>query len=336
MMILRQKNVTILLVVMVLITLGGAWYINDQRGQIEALNFRIMSLQYQNSVLASRCNALETNISSVFEEFEVEIAALQEDYAALESLYYTLQYDYDSLEYEVIRQSESRGEIEEEFNIYMAEFKQLKDDVNSRLAFDGDLSRFVTPEDPAVVEMMVEVSGGLETWGSMSEYWGDSKVLHDWVVENIAYAVDSPYPFLYSDPSESVRWFVQSVRYPNETLSDRSGDCEDQAILLESMMEAHNERFTQWCISVQWEGGGHVGVGIPLEGGRLAILDPSGGYHSGSGDSLSSEPVAVALGDWMSMVSGEEMYVKSVFSHGLYVEFDSTDEFLVWFAANYG
>jgi hypothetical protein len=336
MMILRQKNVTILLVIMVLLTLGGAWYINDQRGQIEALNFRIMSLQYQNSVLTSRCNALESNLSSVFEEFEVEIAALQEDYAAIESLYNTLLYNYDSMEYEVIRQSESRSEIEEEFNVYMAQFKQLKDDVNSRLAFDGDLSRFVTPEDPAVIEMMVEISGGLETWGSMSEFWSDSKVLHDWVVENIAYAVDSPYPFLYSDPAESVRWFMQSVRYPNETLTDRSGDCEDQAILLESMMEAHNERFTHWCISVQWEGDGHVGVGIPIEGGRLAILDPSGGYHSGSGDSLSSEPVAVALEGWMSIVSDKEMYVNSVFSHELYVEFDSTDEFLIWFGTNYG
>jgi hypothetical protein len=336
MMILRQKNVTILLVLMVLLTLGGAWYVNDQRKQIEALNFRIMSLQYQNSVLTSRCNALETNISSVFEEFEVEIAALQDDYVELENRYLTLEYDYDRLEYELFRESESRGEIEEEFNVYMAEFRQLKDDVNSRLAFDGDLSRFVTPEDPAVVEAMQMVSGGLETWGSMSEFWGDSKLLHDWIVGNIAYAVDSPYPYLYSDPSESVRWFVQSVRYPNETLADASGDCEDQALLLESMMEAHNERFTQWCISIQWEGDGHVGVGIPIEGGRLAILDPSGGYHSGAGDSLSSMPVTDALDDWISMVSDKETHVNSVFSSELYVEFKDTDEFLAWFTENYG
>jgi len=336
MMILRQKNVTIVLVIMALLTLGGAWYVNDQRKQIEALNFRIMSLQYQNSVLTSRCNALETNISSVFEEFEVEIAVLQEDYAELENLYLTVQYNYDSLEYELFRESESRGEIEEEFNVYMAEFKKLKEDVNSRLAFDGDLSRFVTPEDPAVVEAMQMISGGLETWGSMSEFWGDSKLLHDWIVGNIAYAVDSPYPYLYSDPSESVKWFVQSVRYPNETLADASGDCEDQALLLESMMEAHNERFTQWCISIQWEGDGHVGVGIPIEGGRLAILDPSGGYHSGAGDSLSSMPVTDALDDWISMVSDKETHVNSVFSSELYVEFESTDEFLAWFTENYG
>jgi len=42
------------------------------------------------------------------------------------------------------------------------------------------------------------------------------------------------------------------------------------------------------------------------------------------------------LGDWMSTVSDKEMYVNSVFSHELYVEFDSTDEFLTWFSMNYG
>ena len=336
MMILRQKNVTILLVMMALLSLGGVWYINDQRLQIESLNFRIMSLQYQNSVLTSRCNALESNISSVFEEFEGEIEAIQEDYAALESLYYTLQYDYDSLGYEYTLQSEGRSEIQEEFEVYVAEFKQLRNAVNSRLALDGDLSPFVTPGDPAVVEKMLEVSGGLQTWGSMSEFWGDAKLLHDWIAINIAYAADSPYPFLYSDPSESVRWLCQSVKYPNETLSERSGDCEDQAILLESMLEAHNERFSHWCVSIQWEGDGHVGVGIPVEGGRLAILDPSGGYHTGVGESLSSLPVVGALDDWISVVSDRETRVNSVFGHGLYVEFDGTDEFLAWFTANYG
>ena len=335
-MILRQKNVTILLVVITMLALGGAWYVNDQRKQIEALNFRILSLQYQNSVLTSRCNALEANLSSVFDEFEVEIAALQDDYAELESLYLTLEYEYDRMEYDLYWESEKRAEIEEEYSVYMAEFRQLKEDVNSRLAFDGDLSRFVTPGDPAVIEAMQVITGGLETWGSMSEFWGDSMLLHEWIVGNIAYAVDSPYPYLYSEPSEAVRWFDQSVRYPNETLTDASGDCEDQAILLESMMEAHNEWFTQWCISVQWEGDGHVGVGIPVEGGRLAILDPSGGYHSGAGESLLSMPVADVLDDWISVVSDKETHVNSVFGSELYVEFESTEEFLDWFAENYG
>jgi hypothetical protein len=47
-------------------------------------------------------------------------------------------------------------------------------------------------------------------------------------------------------------------------------------------------------------------------------------------------PVADALDDWISTISDEETYVNSVFSHGLYVEFDSTDEFLTWFSENYG
>jgi len=312
------------------------WYIIYQNEQIENLSFRLMSIQYQNIELTSRCNVLESNITSVFEEFDIEIASLKNNYSIIEESYNNLQYIYNIQKYEITRLNELNIDIQTDFKLYISQYKQLKNDINSRLAFDGDLSHFIKPFDQNIIDIMYDVSGGLETWRSMSEFWSDSMLLYDWIIENIDYASDSPYPFLYSDPFESVRWFSQSVKYPNETLLDRAGDCEDQAILLESMLQAHNNFFTSWCISIQWEGGGHVGVGIPFNGGRLAILDPSGNYHSGSENSFSSEPVIQAIDNWMSIVSNQEMNVTSIFNNNEYIKFNNTTEFYTWFNMLYG
>ena len=128
-----------------LVVLSEAGYILHQQDQMEGLNFRILSLQYQNSVLSPRCNALELKKSEVLRELEGEIKDLKTEYTQLKTDYEALQYDYNNLEYDFNKPRGSNDELLSQFGNYTAQYKQLRESINSRLALDGNLSRFVTP-----------------------------------------------------------------------------------------------------------------------------------------------------------------------------------------------
>jgi hypothetical protein len=199
------------------------------------------------------------------------------------------------------------------------------------VGIDGNLSGFVTPQEPTIVGQMLSITGGHEDPDSMDELWGDYESMYRWVTSRISEELDSPYPYIYADSSQQIRWVKHSVRYPNETLSDRFGDCEDQAILLLSMMTAYSDRLVKWSISIDWEGGGHVAVAYKTDNGGLVILDPTWDYRS---DSLSSgESASFALGEWMELISQKDAYVDSVSDGEMFVEFESTIDFITWFNA---
>ena len=330
------KGLSLVIAVLVISAVGEAWYIVNQQNQIEELNFRITSLQYQSTVLTAWCNKLEYNMSDIQEEFEYQMREMQAEYDGLEVDYIELQRDHSSTTYTLEKLQASNEDLQSEFEEYTAHFKQLQNVVNSRLSLDGNLSGFVTPQDPLVVEKMLEATGGYSDPGSFIEFWEDAFGLYDWVTANIIYGSDSPYPYLYSDPSYPVRWLEHSARYPNETLSDGTGDCEDQALLLLSMLTAHDDLYTKWCISLKWEGGGHMAVALPVTGGRLAILDPANEYYSGTGPNFVSQPVEEALESWISRWNDPTVYVNSIFDETSFYEFESTEEFLEWYSTNFG
>jgi hypothetical protein len=330
------KDLSLVIAVLAMSAVGEAWYIMNQQNQIEDLNFRITSLQYQSTVLTAWCNKLEYNMSDIQEEFEHQMREMQEEYDGLEVDYIELQRDYSSITYTLEKLQERNDEVQSELEEYAANFKQLQNVVNSRLSLDGNLSEFVTPQDPGVVEKMLEATGGYSDPGSFNEFWEDALGLYDWVTTNIMYGSDSPYPYLYSDPSYPVRWLEHSARYPNETLFDRTGDCEDQALLLLSMLTAHDDQYTKWCISLKWDGGGHMAVAFPVADGRLAILDPANEYYSGTGFSFASQPVEEAVEGWIGRWHDPTVFVNSIFNDKSFREFESTEEFLEWYSAIFG
>jgi len=332
---MTPRVTAIFLLLLALSTMGEAWYIVNQQSQIDQLKFRISSLQSQNAALSSSLSVLESNMSGVLGELESEISKMRLEYSQLENEHNNLKDEYDHLESNVEMLLDSKEELESQFGNYTANFKQLRNEVNSRLALDGNLSRFITPGDPALIERMLEITGGHENPQSLTELWEDYKALYDWTTASITYGADSPYPYLDTDPTSPVRWVEHSVRFPNETLSDGTGDCEDQAILLLSMMIAYNEPLAKWCISLQWEGGSHMAAAFPVKGRKLVILDPAVDYHTGTGSELSSKPVEEAIKDWISMWDSDSVFVRSVLNDKYYIVFDSTEEFLEWFHSTY-
>jgi cell division protein FtsB len=324
----------IALVLLATASIGEAWFIANQQNQIDELSFRIMSLQYQNTVLSARSSLLESNMSDVLAEFENRVKDIQDENAKLELEYTDIVGENDRLGYSLTVLQRDHEELLEGYGEYVDQFTQIRGEINSRVGIDGNLSRFVTPQDPAVVGLMLEITGGYEDPGSMDELWGDYGALYDWVTRRIKEELDSPYPYIYADSSRQVGWVKHSVRYPNETLADLSGDCEDQAILLLSMMMAYSDRLEKWSISIDWEGGGHVAVAYPSGDGGLVILDPTRDYRSNS--LVAGEPASVSLGEWIGRFSHEGAYVNSVYDDEMFLEFKSTADFLAWFNANYG
>jgi hypothetical protein len=315
---------TVVLVMLAVSVLGEAWYIVSLHGRIDWADLRISSLQYQNTELTERCIQLETNMSGVVGEFEAEIKSLEADYSELEAEHGDLISGYRGLEAAHYSLQRARDELQGRYDEYVSDYEGLRREVNSRLGL----------EDTIMVRMM-EVTGGREAPGSEVELLGDYKALHDWIRLRIDGSADSPYPYLDLAPSYPVRWVGNSVRFPGETLEDMAGDCEDQAILLLSMMIAYGEGDAKWCISYEWSEGAHVAVSVPVQGGGLIILDPAAGYHTGTASTLIGRPVEEAIDGWIGKWEEKGVFISSIFNAEMRRKFSGTEEFLEWFQANY-
>lgn len=326
---------TLLLMMLAVSALGEAWYIVSLHGRIDQAEFRISSLQYQNTGLTERCIQLETNMSGVVGEFEAEIRSLEADCSELEAEHLELNLSYGGLEEAYSYLLMAMDELQGRYDGYVSDYEGLRREINSRLGLEDAIMEFITPSDPAVMVRMMGVTGGREFPGSEAELLGDYKALHEWIRLRIQGSVDSPYPFLDLTPSYPVRWVGNSVRFPAETLVDMAGDCEDQAILLLSMMIAYGEVDAKWCISYEWDAGAHVAVGVPVQGGGLIILDPAAGYHTGTASTLIGRPVEEAIDGWIGKWEEKGVFISSIFNAEMRRKFSGTEEFLEWFQANY-
>jgi hypothetical protein len=275
-------------------------------------------------------------MSAITEELEDEIKTLERQYVELEIRYSYLENQNTQLEFSLENIYEERDDLQADLDEYVNHFNKLKGEINSRVALDGNYSEFVMPQDPDISDRTLEITGGFTDRESTAELLDDYREIYDWVERHIEDVADSAYPYVYADPSISVRWIRHSVRYPNETLMDAMGDCEDQAILLLSMMTSHNELYDKWCITLNWEGGGHVAVAFPVGTGEMAILDPAKDYISIPKDTTSVDSAEEAIKAWIELFEQEGIYVSGIFNEEEYREFWNTIDFLDWFESNYG
>ena len=144
-------------------------------------------------------------------------------------------------------------------------------------------------------------------------------------------------PFLPENISGELTWWASCWRMPDETLEDETGDCEDMALLLASMLRSYNEgNYPIWVLTIHSsvpEVPGHVAVAFPVAGGNLAILDPAGNYYTGYPyGTLQSENTSAAVSRWLSHWASEMPGAEIVgaFSDDFFQEFSGTDEFLTW------
>ena len=212
------------------------------------------------------------------------------------------------------------------------QYGDLKQQVNVRLGdTPEDKQSFITPNNSSVSAKVLEVTGGYS--GDVNDYWRDCERLYQWVVSNISYSYDSYMPILPETISDGLVWQQDYWRIPEETLGDETGDCEDMAVLLASMLRSYNEgKYRVWVLRIRSGASGHVAVAFPVQGGKLTILDPAGNYYTGQYGSLGSSSVSTAVNNWLSHWQSEMpgAEIVGVFSEDVHKEFSSTAEFITW------
>lgn len=251
---------------------------------------------------------------------EQQFNALTSLYNSLQSQFNTLQSQYDSLE--------------EEYDNYAAAYEGLRDQINER-RFHSEVEAFITPYDPNVTALVLSITGGGSNTSDFDEFWDEVKAMYLWVTTNIDYRSDGLYPLLPYDPSWTVTYFTEMWQFPNETLDLGKGDCEDQAILLCSMVRNYcNSMYWVECICIHGSTVGHAGVQLPVVGDKLVILDPAGNYYSHDilGD-VAFRDLTTEINNWLDYWKpemGTDVHVDEIFSDYTSQTFTSTSEYITW------
>ncbi|MBI4186317.1 MAG: hypothetical protein HY530_02280 [Chloroflexi bacterium] len=222
----------------------------------------------------------------------------------------------------------------------LSSYVRLRNNINTRFGFtQQDRQSFITPSDTAVSAKVQEITTPYT--GETSKVWNDYSIIYQWVVKNILYSYDSYTPLLPSALSGTFTWREDFWRMPAETLADKTGDCEDMALLLASMIKSYNKNnFAIWVITISSSVPGvpgHAAVVFPVQGGGLTILDPAGKYYTGMQyGSLRSESASLAINNWSSYWEGQipGAFVDRVFSENLDRQFSTTADFITWLSQN--
>lgn len=217
--------------------------------------------------------------------------------------------------------------------IQLNAYWRLSGEVNARWSM-VNVEAFVTPEDPAVQATVRAVTYGRVDPSSDEELLTGVGALFMWVSSNVRPAQDGLYPMLPANPLGNLSFINDNWQFPNETLALRSGDCEDAALLLLSMIRFYSPRLQACGVLVEGSMGAHMAVLI-ARGGKVAILDP--GLYYMSKDKLGRlalGDLAAELANWLPKVEssvGSDARVTFIFNESEAVSFKSTNEFAAYF-----
>jgi hypothetical protein len=284
---------------------------------------------------ANALKAAETRLSGV----EVELAAAQSELQTVRDQLSTTETQLTTAEAKLLAAESKVGDVAaqlESVNQQSARvndaYTALREEINTRMGWDEDSERIITPNDPAVAEKVLEVVGTFsDDWDIV---WQDYQKMYQWVEDNIEYMHDTNMPILPETPDGDIVWNAEYWKLPSETLEDGSGDCEDIAGLLASMILNYNHQdYGVWAVVIHNETDGHVAVAIPVVDNKLAILDPPLHYYTGINKGhVTQINVYDAVDDWLATWQ-EDMpnsVITAAFSYDFYKEFQSTQEFIDW------
>jgi hypothetical protein len=200
---------------------------------------------------------------------------------------------------------------------------------------EDDAKQFVTPDDETVGELVDLLVSPFN--GDWNKAWDDMQYLYSWVSNNIEYSHDTPLPILPEDlyVGGDLGWYGEFWQYPVETLYLGYGDCEDQALLLTSMIKNYGQGKTYaYCVGISNGESGHMAVFMFVEGGNLVILDPAGSYYTNTWGTVDThKPVEQEINNWLNWWSPQipDAQITVLFDDEDYWEFEGNEDFLDWY-----
>ena len=222
--------------------------------------------------------------------------------------------------------------------MHTRDYNRLRYQINQRTYLNTNASVFIQPYSDSIMELVANLTGGWSNFSNWTEFWKDIFEIYSWVDRNIFAQDDTLFPVLPNRLDGDV-WFLKDVwQYPDETLNFTKGDCEDEAILLCSMVSNYvNGRCLSECVLIASSDKAHVGVQIAF-GVNITILDTA--LHYCTVDSLGNlthSYVDSEIDCWIEHCSlGNDTCVKRVFSCELDKRFISSDEYLSWMRTRIG
>jgi hypothetical protein len=219
-------------------------------------------------------------------------------------------------------------------DIMNANYSEIIDFIETRFGLgEEDATQFVTPDDD-YVELLVSSLVGHIDYDNWNKAWQDIQYMYAWVRNNIEYNYDTPLPVLPLDllKGGSIDWFREFWQYPAETIYLEHGDCEDQALLLASMI--NNYGAYAHCVGISNADSGHMAIFMFIKGGNLVILDPAGSYYTNTwGQIDTTRTVEQELNNWLNWWSPEMpgAEIDMLFDSDEFWTFDGNADFLNWY-----
>jgi chaperonin cofactor prefoldin len=319
---------------------------NQLTSALNAANNTIISLNNELTEANSEINELTSDLneaSITINDLNSDLAEVQSNLSAANATIADLNEEKEGLaeeksqlEAELSEANELVSSLNSIIDIMDANYSEILEFIEIRFGLvEDDARQFITPNDETVGELVDLLVTPFD--GDWDKAWNDFLAMFYWVYNNVEYSYDSPLPVLPPDLLEGgdIEWFGEFWQYPVETIYFGHGDCEDQALLLTSMIKNYGEGNTYaYCIGISNGDSGHMAVALPVTDNRMVIFDPTGSYYSAewSGE-VAFWDVTSALQDWLEwwsdQIPGAE--VTMFFDEEDYFEFDGNDDFLDWY-----
>jgi hypothetical protein len=300
----------------------------------EALTQQYVTLQDEYETLSDQYDSL----NSIYNSLDEQYSSLSSSYDTLGNIHSTLQANYDNLVSDFNYLQNDHDVILYDYDNILSYWISLSKDVMELR--ETLISNFKIPE--AFSSVLNEDE--LNKIGSMvssvthnsQDTWLSYDRIYRHIKNNIEYAHDTEFPYIgqyhyftYGGnnvvDSFDVGFVRNFIQTPSFTLEYKQGDCDDQAVLVYSMIkyyqrEIYGTEYTLFLADIEFnEGEGHVAVFMPVQGGQLCIIDTAGNYLTSQSGRITQKVAASEITNYSNRWS-EQGGISQITLYKIYVD----------------
>lgn len=278
--------------------------------EMAVLQTSLAQLQSDYASLQGTHTNLQAEYATLSSQYDMLSAGVDAGFASLSSDYVKLQKDYNDLSTLISNNVYGTPGDAQMLN-HLKTLTLAVRGLNSTLwDYCNEISSFrrtLTTGEILKMETPVRVAVG-----SSTDAWSNYQKIHEYVTSNVKYVYDVDIPYIsyytYLDVNGvryltdfDVETIANYVQTPEWTLTQKQGDCDDQAALEYAMLRYYNKYLTGTDYNLYLteldfsDGSSHVAVFMPVAGGKLTILDPAGNYLTKTGSTIASKAAASEL-----------------------------------------